>query len=176
MTQVNNTVSAGVLLKGTAMLVRTAKGIWIAVAAVALLVLGLLASGAIDVPGARPDLGSLGLVGVYCAFAYGFFHTVGGIVGDVQKGEIFTVANGAKFRVLGWLILVLGLFDWTSNVADLVARIGEIDQIRAWHYVLSGLLYALISPALLLAAPVLFITGRIFDAGAAMRETVEGTI
>ncbi|MBA3837740.1 MAG: hypothetical protein C0499_08810, partial [Zymomonas sp.] len=74
MTQVNNTVGAGVLLKGTAMLVRTAKGIWIAVAGVALLVLGLLASGAIDVPGARLDLGSLGLVGVYCTFAYGFFH------------------------------------------------------------------------------------------------------
>ncbi len=168
--------SGGALLKGTIAFVRTLKILWITFASLmAFGVVLTLSSGKLKLD----DIDVMPAISIllYCAAVYGLIHYVGAIVQSVRKGDPFTPENATRLRTLGWMFLVVGFATWVGDTfemsEDLFTDTAAVQPYRFW---VTGFANLLVNPALLLASPLMFILARVFDAGIAMREDVEGTI
>ncbi|MEO6152024.1 MAG: DUF2975 domain-containing protein [Croceibacterium sp.] len=96
------------------------------------------------------------------ALLYDFAARLAKIIGTVQDGDPFTLANFARLSRLAWLAMgVLGI-----NIAQTLMSMYLPSNGMDPHMSFTGLAVGL----------VLFILARVFRHGAAMREDLEGTV
>jgi Protein of unknown function (DUF2975) len=171
-----NEVGYGAMLGGTTAFIRALKIVWVVLGV--LLAIGVgISIGADELDWANADwLEALAFV-AYAIVVYALIHCIGMIVKSVQTGDPFTTENANRLRKLGWMFLVIGLFTWIGDSYDTVQGIEEPSaRMKDYLIYISGLVHLLLNPALILASPLMFILARVFDAGIAMREDVEGTV
>ena len=87
------------------------------------------------------------------------------MLGTVRDGDPFVVANAARVRAVGWGLLALQLLDLGLGAATWWARAHRV-EVADWQPSLTGWLAVLVA----------FVLARVFRAGAAMREDIEGTV
>lgn len=107
------------------------------------------------------SLTSLGLL-------YDFATRLAQIIGTVKTGDPFILPNAGRLTRMGWLILIVLVLEYLSELIDGWLEAGQENlalQIGVTE-LLTGLGLAL----------VLFILARVFRKGAEMREDLEGTV
>jgi hypothetical protein len=178
MTDMANTAatSSTALLKGTAAFIKTLKIAWITLATLFVLGFGYTFISGKWTPA---DVDPLTVIAAlaYCVIVYALIHSIGAIVHSVRQGDPFTAQNASRLRKLGWMFLIIGLVIWFGDSWEAAKEIAkDIKHTEAYTIWISGIVYLLANPALILASPLMFILARVFDVGIAMREDVEGTV
>ena len=87
------------------------------------------------------------------------------MVDTVRAGDPFVAANAARVRLIGWGLLALQLLDLALGAGTWWARAHRI-QALDWQPSVTGWLAVLVA----------FVLARVFRAGAAMRDDIEGTV
>lgn len=87
------------------------------------------------------------------------------ILASVAAGEPFAPANGARLRTIGWMLLALQLIDLGMGGASLIADRLGVDYV-GWTPSLTGWIAVLVA----------FVLVRVFAAGTALRDDLEGTV
>jgi hypothetical protein len=98
------------------------------------------------------------------------------IVGSVQSGEAFTMANAARIRALAWLALIA-----MPVGAAISASIGFVEQQLGPNAPEAGIHVDRLnivgfSPTQILLTLLLFVLARLFAQASTMRDEIEGTV
>lgn len=93
------------------------------------------------------------------------FRALAAMLRTVIDDEPFAAANAARLRIIGWSLLALQLVDLAMGAATWWAQARGLDAI-GWQPALTGWLAVLVA----------FVLARVFAAGTALREDVEGTV
>jgi len=117
-----------------------------------------------------PGVSLLLLIAASLAALFFFFDKMRAIIGSVGAGDPFIPQNARRLNAMAWLLLVhegaaLLVGELRAYVANLTDGQGGHD-VDYGPYDLDGFLIVV----------VLFILGRVFRYGAAMREDLEGTV
>jgi hypothetical protein len=88
------------------------------------------------------------------------------IVGTVRVGDPFVAANAARLQAIAWVLLALQVLSLVvAGIAEAVSSAGHPLELEAGFSV-NGWLAVLLT----------FVLARVFAAGAAMRDDLEGTV
>lgn len=90
---------------------------------------------------------------------------LGAIVGSVAAGSAFSLVNARRLRTIAWALLATQVIDLTWGLVAMRASEASGEYL-GWSFGLTGWLAVLL----------LFVLARIFEAGAIMREELEGTV
>jgi hypothetical protein len=105
----------------------------------------------------------IGLVAI--AAAWVVIRQLQAMIATVAAGDPFVAANAGRLEVIGWALLAWQVIDLaTGAVVTWTARIGA--DVVGWTPNLAGWLVTLL----------VFVLARVFAAGTAMRDELEGTI
>jgi hypothetical protein len=105
----------------------------------------------------------VGLVAI--AAAWVVIRQLQAMIATVAVGDPFVAANAGRLEVIGWALLAWQVIDLaTGAVVTWTARIGA--DVVGWTPNLAGWLVTLL----------VFVLARVFAAGTAMRDELEGTI
>lgn len=97
--------------------------------------------------------------------SYVLLRTLGRIIATVSEGDPFVAANAARLRTIGWSLLFLQLLDLPAAlIAHAFPSLGAAAPE-------SG-----VSPGGWLAVLMTFVLAQVFEAGARMRDDLEGTV
>ena len=174
MENVTNLARIAPIVHGTLILVRCMKALWAVFGIIFVIAAVWTLAG--HSKGGHPEYLWNPLALIYFAVAYGFVRCVGEIVNSLSVGTPFTSDNSRRLRRLAWLILLLGILDMSLQTTEMMDGLATIVPATVISYIFAAVALAFINPALMLVSPVLFILARVFDAGIAMRDDVEGTV
>ncbi len=124
-------------------------------------------------PGAGVDL-HWTVVGLRCVLLLGvamsvatdrLFVALEQMIASTREGDPFIAANAGRLRTIGWALLVLQLLGIPERFIE-----------KFFPMLTSGTPDSLFSPGGWLAVLMVFVLSRVFAAGSAMREELEGTV
>jgi hypothetical protein len=87
------------------------------------------------------------------------------ILRTVEDDEPFALANAARLRTIGWMMLIVQFADLGYGIMAIVARSLRIDHL-AWQPGFTGWIAVLVA----------FVLAQVFERGAAMRDDLAGTV
>lgn len=87
------------------------------------------------------------------------------ILRTVEEDEPFALANAARLRTIGWMLLIVQVSDLGYGVMAIVARSLHIEFL-AWQPGFTGWIAVLVA----------FVLAQVFERGAAMRDDLAGTV
>ncbi len=166
----------GVLFKGTSLAIKTLKPMVILVIVVLVIMLSFMVFGPDDMRDTNLSLRDAFMGLYYLGVVYAFLHFLGQIVESTATGDPFVSDNAKRLRHLGWLFLAIGVLTWVDDTKELADVFRDVGDKTGYGSFIAGFTSFIINPALILASPLMFILARVFDAGIAMREDVEGTV
>jgi hypothetical protein len=113
-----------------------------------------------------PLLALLAAAAVACGIAVQFVRTLLAMIQTVKDGDPFIADNAKRLETMGWLAVALQILGLVVGAAAMWAH-ALIDDVEGdFDISLSGVVLVLL----------LFILARVFRAGAAMRDELEGTV
>ncbi len=124
-------------------------------------------------PGAGVDV-RWTLMGLRCELLLGIamsvatdrlFVALGAMIASTRVGDSFISANAGRLQTIGWALLVLQLLGIPGVLIE-----------KFFPILGSGATASLFSPGGWLAVLMVFVLSRVFAAGSAMREELEGTV
>ena len=106
------------------------------------------------------------VIGVSVAIpAAAIFRALRAMLATVRTADPFTAANGDRLTTIGWALLAIQLLDLAYGALTLwIAHLGA--DVAPWLPSIGGWLSVFIA----------FVLARVFAAGAAMRDDLEGTV
>lgn len=93
------------------------------------------------------------------------FRVLAAMLRTVIDGEPFAAANAGRLRTIGWSLLALQVLDLAMGAATWWGQARGLDAL-GWQPALTGWLAVLVA----------FVLARVFAAGTALREDVEGIV
>jgi heme/copper-type cytochrome/quinol oxidase subunit 3 len=169
------TTQSKILMRGTLLMLSILKWLWIALMGLMILGIVLFATGVVDMPAMGGSWPQVALSVVYILAIFAFIQICSQIVASLGQGNPFTRDNSGRLRKLALATLVLGVLDVASDVVEVGRSVAEEPDATS-TLVATVIATIMVSPALVLIPPFLFILARVFDLGIAMREDAEGTI
>ncbi len=122
--------------------------------------------GAVDAEAAVTFMRCLMLIGLPVGYAVErLLAALRAMLRTVQSGDPFVVANAARLRTIGWMLLAVQCGDLAMGAATLVARALHVD-FAPWQPSFTGWIAVLVA----------FVLAQVFERGAAMRDDLDGTI
>lgn len=173
MTNQGTLVNSSARVVWLAALANWAFGLAIVVGLTASLILGarfttllLGAEPGIDLDSQTSGMRWLMILGVALAFAiYVLMRELARIIGTVSSGDPFIADNARRLRTIGWSLLLIQLLDIPAAfISQAFPALGSAAPDGG------------VSPAGWLAVLMTFILAHIFEAGAQMRDDLEGTV
>jgi hypothetical protein len=101
-----------------------------------------------------------------CAVAFQFVRTLHAVIRTVKDGDPFIAENATRLESMGWLALAIQIIGMVVGGIAIWASALLAEDWGDFEIDVSGIVLILL----------LFILARVFRAGAAMREELEGTI
>jgi uncharacterized membrane protein len=120
----------------------------------------------IDVRSTMAGLRWMMLLGIAMSVAIDrLFAALAQIIASARAGDPFISANARRLQTIGWALLVLQLLDIPGAILE-----------RFFPSLASGAPNVPFSPGGWMAVLMVFVLSRVFAAGSAMRDELEGTV